>query len=167
MSRLTRFHAVQMTERFCQKRKIENEDIIQELYLTCLEQFKYESNISYQKLHSKLTRRYNELMDIISFRESNIIPTEDIILLIDMDDRVLFEELHDNLSGVVNTLRENEMEVINLRYGFIDKARTLEECGDILGISRERVRQIEAIALRKMRHPARSRNFKHFLDYYL
>ena len=63
MSRLTRFHAVQMTERFCQKRKIENEDIIQELYLTCLEQFKYESNISYQKLHSKLTRRYNELME--------------------------------------------------------------------------------------------------------
>ena len=167
MSRLTRFNAMEMTERFIQKRKITNEDIIQELYLTCLEQFKYRPEVTYQRLHSKLTKRYNELMDIISFRESNIIPTEDIILLIDMDDRVLFEELHDNLSGVVNTLRENEVEVINLRYGFIDKTRTLEECGDILGISRERVRQIEAIALRKMRHPARSRNFKHFLDYYL
>ena len=73
--------------------------------------------------------------------------------------------LREQLEGVLGTLTEREQRVIKLRFGIGDGyPRTLEEVGTIFNVTRERVRQIEAKALRKLRHPTRSRRLKNFVD---
>ena len=68
------------------------------------------------------------------------------------------------LEEVLSTLTEREQRVLRLRFGLDDgQCRTLEEVGQIFGVTRERIRQIEAKALRKLRHPSRSRKLKDFL----
>lgn len=72
--------------------------------------------------------------------------------------------LHEQLDEVVSTLTEREQRVIKLRFGWYDgRPRTLEEVGKEFNVTRERIRQIEAKALRKLRHPNRSRKLKDFL----
>ena len=74
------------------------------------------------------------------------------------------EMLKEELSGVLSTLTDREEKVLRLRFGLNDgQCRTLEEVGQIFGVTRERIRQIEAKALRKLRHPSRSRKLKDFL----
>ena len=74
------------------------------------------------------------------------------------------EMLKEELQGVLGTLTEREEKVLRLRFGLDDgQCRTLEEVGQIFGVTRERIRQIEAKALRKLRHPSRSRKLKDFL----
>ena len=74
------------------------------------------------------------------------------------------ELLKDEISEVLLTLTEREEKVIRLRFGLEDgKSRTLEEVGQMFGVTRERIRQIEAKALRKLRHPSRSRKLKDYL----
>ncbi len=74
------------------------------------------------------------------------------------------EMLKEELCGVLATLTEREEKVLRLRFGLDDgQCRTLEEVGQIFGVTRERIRQIEAKALRKLRHPSRSRKLKDFL----
>ncbi len=76
-----------------------------------------------------------------------------------------FTLLKEQLSGVLNTLTDREQKVLRLRFGLDDgRARTLEEVGKEFDVTRERIRQIEAKALRKLRHPSRSRKLKDYLD---
>ena len=76
-----------------------------------------------------------------------------------------FTLLKEQLSGVLNTLTDREQKVLRLRFGLDDgRARTLEEVGKEFDVTRERIRQIEAKALRKLRHPSRSRKLKDCLD---
>ena len=73
--------------------------------------------------------------------------------------------LQEQLQEVMKTLTERERQVLRLRFGLEDgKARTLEEVGRDFQVTRERIRQIEAKALRKLRHPSRSRKLKDYLD---
>ena len=73
--------------------------------------------------------------------------------------------LHDQLIEVIKSLTEREQKVILLRFGLEDgKPRTLEEVGKVFGITRERIRQIEAKALRKLRNPSRTKRLKDFLE---
>ena len=74
------------------------------------------------------------------------------------------EMLKDEIADVLSTLTEREEKVIRLRFGLEDgKSRTLEEVGQLFGVTRERIRQIEAKALRKLRHPSRSRKLKDYM----
>ncbi len=76
-----------------------------------------------------------------------------------------FALLKEQLVEVLGTLTEREQKVLRLRFGLDDgRARTLEEVGKEFNVTRERIRQIEAKALRKLRHPSRSRKLKDFLD---
>ncbi|NMA55769.1 MAG: RNA polymerase sigma factor RpoD [Firmicutes bacterium] len=76
-----------------------------------------------------------------------------------------FALLREQLEEVLETLTPREKRVLRLRFGLEDgRARTLEEVGQTFGVTRERIRQIEAKALRKLRHPSRSRKLKDFLD---
>ena len=74
------------------------------------------------------------------------------------------EMLKDEINDVLLTLTEREEKVIRLRFGLDDgKSKTLEEVGQLFGVTRERIRQIEAKALRKLRHPSRSRKLKDYI----
>ena len=76
-----------------------------------------------------------------------------------------FMLLKEQLSEVLDTLTERERKVLVLRFGIEDgRARTLEEVGQSFGVTRERIRQIEAKAIRKLKHPSRSKKLKDFLD---
>ncbi len=80
-------------------------------------------------------------------------------------DAAAFTLLKEQLVEVLSTLTEREQNVLRLRFGLDDgRARTLEEVGTVFNVTRERIRQIEAKALRKLRHPSRSRKLKDYLD---
>lgn len=80
-------------------------------------------------------------------------------------DAAAFTLLREQLEEVLGTLTDREQKVLKLRFGLDDgRARTLEEVGKEFNVTRERIRQIEAKALRKLRHPSRSRKLKDYLD---
>ena len=77
---------------------------------------------------------------------------------------VASELLKEDLAEVLCTLSPRERDVLRLRFGMDDgRQRTLEEVGQLFGVTRERIRQIEAKALRKLRHPSRSRKLKDYM----
>lgn len=80
-------------------------------------------------------------------------------------DAAAFTLLREQLDEVLNTLTEREQKVLRLRFGIDDgQPKTLEDVGKRFNVTRERIRQIEAKALRKLRHPSRSRKLKDYLD---
>ncbi len=92
----------------------------------------------------------------------DFIPDEDAPAPQDAASHTLLKE---QLSDVLSTLTPREERVLRLRFGLEDgRARTLEEVGEVFQVTRERIRQIEAKALRKLRHPSRSKKLKDFLD---
>lgn len=91
----------------------------------------------------------------------NFIPDEKSTL----EDDVELLMLREQIDAALSTLTEREQEVLKLRFGLEDgQERTLEEVGKIFNVTRERIRQIESKALRKLRHPDRSKKLKDFLD---
>ena len=92
----------------------------------------------------------------------DFIPDEEAPAPAEVASRMLLKE---QLSSVLSTLTEREEKVLRLRFGLEDgRQRTLEEVGQEFQVTRERIRQIEAKALRKLRHPSRSKKLKDFLD---
>ncbi|GAJ99116.1 RNA polymerase sigma factor RpoD [Geomicrobium sp. JCM 19055] len=80
-------------------------------------------------------------------------------------DAAAYELLKEQLEDVLDTLTDREENVLRLRFGLDDgRTRTLEEVGKVFGVTRERIRQIEAKALRKLRHPSRSKRLKDFME---
>ena len=79
-------------------------------------------------------------------------------------DSAAFSMLREELNTALESLTDRERQVVELRFGLRDgRARTLEEVGREFNVTRERIRQIEAKALRKLRHPSRSKRLKDFL----
>lgn len=92
----------------------------------------------------------------------DFIPDDDALAPDDAASHILLKE---QLGGVLATLTDREEKVLRLRFGLLDgRSRTLEEVGKEFNVTRERIRQIEAKALRKLRHPSRSKKLKDFLD---
>ena len=92
----------------------------------------------------------------------DFIPDTDIPAPSDVASQTLLKE---ELNEVLKTLSDREARVLKLRFGLDDgRTRTLEEVGREFQVTRERIRQIEAKALRKLRHPSRSKRLKDFLD---
>lgn len=80
-------------------------------------------------------------------------------------DHAAYQLLREQIKSVLDTLTDREENVLKLRFGLEDgQTRTLEEVGKVFGVTRERIRQIEAKALRKLRHPSRSKQLKDFLE---
>ena len=96
----------------------------------------------------------SEFGDLIEDSEA-VVPAEAVNFTL------LQEQLHD----VLDTLSEREAGVVSMRFGLTDgQPKTLDEIGKVYGVTRERIRQIEAKALRKLRHPSRSKKLKDYLD---
>ncbi|MDD3995969.1 MAG: RNA polymerase sigma factor RpoD [Bacilli bacterium] len=93
---------------------------------------------------------------------SDFIPDESSL---SPEEYAINEVLKDIITDALNTLTDREKQVLKLRFGLEDgTSRTLEEVGNIFGVTRERIRQIEAKALRKLKHPSRSKKLKDFLN---
>jgi RNA polymerase primary sigma factor len=81
-------------------------------------------------------------------------------------DAVVYNDLNEKTQGVLATLTPREEKVLRLRFGIGERAdHTLEEVGKDFDVTRERIRQIEAKALRKLRHPIRNKKLKSFVEY--
>lgn len=134
---------------------------------------------SLEELAQKLGLTENKIKEILKFSQEPVsletpIGEEDDSHLGDFirDDSVpvpaeaaTFTILREQLTKVLSTLTEREQRVLILRFGLDDgRARTLEEVGREFNVTRERIRQIEAKALRKLRHPSRSRKLRDYLD---
>jgi RNA polymerase primary sigma factor len=80
-------------------------------------------------------------------------------------DAVTYQLLKEQVGDVLDSISQREKRVLELRFGLEDgRSRTLEEVGREFGVTRERIRQIEAKALRKLRHPTRSKKLRDFLE---
>mgnify|MGYP002512830601 CR=1 FL=1 len=78
---------------------------------------------------------------------------------------MIFISLKEEIKNVLLTLQEREQEVLELRFGLVDgTSHTLEEVGKEFGVTRERIRQIEAKAIRKLRHPTRAKRLGDYSD---
>ena len=132
------------------------------------EEIAAEMNISVEKVREiqKIAQEPVSLETPIGEEEDShlgdFIPDEDVPA---PAEAAAFSMLKEQLVEVLDTLTEREQKVLKLRLGLDDgRARTLEEVGKEFDVTRERIRQIEAKALRKLRHPSRSKKLKDYLE---
>ena len=127
-------------------------------------------NITYDKImECKKIRKCYLSNESLNFQVGEDGDTEIQDLVIEdtksIEDAVIENDYKIILSDIMNTLTEREQKVICLRFGLKDgKERTLEEVGKNFDVTRERIRQIEAKALRKLRHPSRSKGYKNYFE---
>ena len=113
-------------------------------------------NTEIENLKFNIPKNYRTLFAVIGGSET--ISDEEV-------DLVSLQLLKEQVDDVLYTLSEREAKVLQLRFGLSDgRQRTLEEVGKEFGVTRERIRQIEAKALRKLRHPTRSQKLRDFLE---
>ena len=113
-----------------------------------------DSVLSYTSLNSLIGEEENtEILEII---KDDMQPS--------IEDIVMFKSLQETLRQVLNTLKPRERDILKLRFGIDDgRTRTLEEVGEVYGLTRERIRQIEKKAIKKMRHPSRSKKLREYI----
>lgn len=120
---------------------------------------------SFEELYSMFFENIDVFEKHESEDEMEIQMPWELITESDLDDQVAATMLKDQLDEVLNTLTDRERKVLDLRYGLTDgEEKTLEEVGQEFNVTRERVRQIEAKALRKLSHPSRSRKLRDYID---
>ena len=121
-----------------------------------------------QKLIDDIESTYSNMRAQYMKSLSSYIHTPDFIPDEDVPapaEAAAFSMLKEQLVEVLDTLTEREQKVLKLRFGLEDgRARTREEVGKTFDVTRERIRQIEAKALRKLRHPSRSKKLKDYLE---
>lgn len=121
---------------------------------------KFDELIAYSDLYLNTSSLNDVVGEDGETERIEFIPDESVAV----EDVVIGEQLKEDIRAVLNTLTERERKILEMRYGLRDDhERTLEEVGAIYGVTRERIRQIEAKALRKLRHPSRSRKLKDYL----
>lgn len=124
------------------------------------------SFVSFEEWCSTFSRNSNVFGKHESEWDEELLIPDELIVEGDLDEEITKIMLREQLAEILETLTEREQEVLALRYGLFDgQEKTLEEIGIIFNVTRERIRQIEAKALRKLRHPSRSRKLKDYLDY--
>ena len=117
-----------------------------------------------QKVDRPLSSKY-DVMRLSTIESLNTIDEVSPVIVNDCLEEVKRQELKEVMSTVLSSLTPREERVLRLRFGLnLNKDYTLEEVGKIINVNRERVRQIEAKALRKLKHPSRSKELKHFLS---
>lgn len=120
--------------------------------------------ISYEQLIEEMFFSYHNIFEK-HYDKDGIRFVCDLLKYDDSEDIVIYEDMKKTIGHILNTLKERESAVLRRRFGFIDgRERTLEEIGKEFGITRERVRQIEVKALRKLRHPSRSIYMRGYLE---
>lgn len=163
---MTSDQILKMVGNFIQKRNITDEDLIQDLYVIAFECNKCKTNNNiYQKIFSKLEKRCNQYDK--EHDNENLLFLNDILnesVEYDLDSSLFNEEMNEELWNQLNELDERERGVLVHRFGLDnDGAKTLEKCSKIFNVGSERIRQIEAKALRKLRHPSRCKKLRSFL----
>ena len=138
---------------------------------------KYGSDVTNQQIADELGVSVEKVLDLKKVAEAPVslytpLGEDDDSLLVDfvpdeekcVEESVINSGLHDDVMEALSILSEKEQKVLMLRFGIDgDHPMTLEEIGNILNVTRERIRQIEAKALRKLRHPKRSGNLKSYI----
>src|SRR5210317_2314027 len=116
-----------------------------------------------QKVDRPLSSKY-DVMRLSTIESLNTLDEVSPVIVNDCLEKVKRQELKEVMSTVLSSLTPREERVLRLRFGInLNKDYTLEEVGKIINVNRERVRQIEAKALRKLKHPSRSKELKHYL----
>jgi RNA polymerase primary sigma factor len=148
------------------------EDICSKIGITLNEYHLIKYYLNYYKNISSLNKLVNDasvendtpLLDFVSENNSIYEETEIFSDTSTVEDEVLKKALKKEISSILKTLTPREEKILRLRYGLDDDTpRTLEEIGKIFNLTRERIRQIESKALRKLRHPRRANHLKEYI----
>lgn len=132
-------------------------------YLEAMNRYAESKNICGQ-IHHAVENRIRKDCEFHSTDDS-VDMVGDVVFLIDPEETYLEKEFTEQMQNILTTLTTPGVKVLRLRFGFEDgHVHTLEEVGEELNLSREKVRQFEASALRKCRHPIRSHRIRCYLD---